>query len=72
VSVRPDTAGISGRCPEGKSVVPTTLDVFVGEDRTSEHPAIIRIADAQAVRMAAFFPPTVTDPLTDTPEPYKP
>ena len=53
--------------------MPTTLDVFVGEDRTSEQPAIIRTAaDAQAVRMAALFPPTVTDSLTDTLEPYKP
>ena len=52
--------------------MPATLDVFVGEDRTSEQPAIIRTADAQAVRMAAFFPPTITDPLPDTLEPYKP
>ena len=72
MSVRPDTAGISGRCPEGKSVVPTKLDVFAGEDRTSEQPVIIRTADAQAVRMAALFHPAITDPLTDTPETYKP
>src|SRR5215475_9860920 len=42
VSVRPDIAGSSGRCPAGKIVVPTTFDVLAGEERTSEQPAIIR------------------------------
>jgi hypothetical protein len=71
VSVRPDTAGISGRCPEGKIVVPTTFDALAGEERTSEQPAIIRRTAAPAVRMAALFPAAVTDQLRDTPEPYK-
>jgi hypothetical protein len=52
--------------------VPTTPDALVGEDRTREQPAIIMTAAAQAVRTAAFFPPTFTDPDTDTHEHYKP
>jgi hypothetical protein len=63
-----DTAGISGRCPEGKIVVPAAFDVLTGEERTSEQPAIIR---RPAVRMAARFRAAVTDPLRDTPERYK-
>jgi hypothetical protein len=70
VSVRPDTAGISCRCPEGKIVVPTAFDVLAGEDRTSEQPAIIRRTAAPA-RMAALFPAAVTSPLRDTLEHYK-
>jgi hypothetical protein len=72
VRVRPDTAGISDRSPEGNSVVPTAPDALVEEDRTREQLAIIRTAAAQAVRTAAFFPATFTDPVTDTPEHYKP
>ena len=71
MSVRPDTAGISGRCPEGKIVVPTTFDALADEERTSEQPAIIRRTAAPAVRMAALFPGAVTDPLRDTLEHYK-
>src|SRR6476659_1132569 len=71
VSVRPDTAGIGGRCPEGKIVVPTASDALADEERTSEQPAIIRRAAAPAVRMAALFPAAVTDQLRDTPEHYK-
>jgi len=59
------------RCPEGKIVVPTTFDALAGEERTSEQPAIIRRTAAPAVRMAALCPAAVTDPLRDTPEPYK-
>ena len=71
MSVRPDTAGISCRCPEGKIVVPTAFDALAGEDRTSEQPAIIRRTAAPAVRMAALFPAAVTSPLRDTLEHYK-
>jgi len=42
VSVGPDTAGSAGRCPSGKTVVPTTDDELAGEageERTSEQPA---------------------------------
>lgn len=52
-------------------VVPTTFDALVGEERTSEQPAIIRRTAAPAVRMAALFPAVITDPLRDTPEPYE-
>ena len=71
MSVRPDTAGISCRCPEGKIVVPTAADALAGEERTSEQPAIIKGTAAPAVSMAARFPAAVTDPLRDTPERYK-
>ena len=52
----------------GKIVVPTTSDALVGEERTSEQPAIIRRAAAPVVSVAARFPAAVTDPLRDTPE----
>ena len=71
MNVRPDTAGISCRCPEGKIVAPTAFDVLVGEDRTSEQPAIIRRTAAPAARMAALFLAPVTSPLRDTLEHYK-
>ena len=51
--------------------MPTTFDALVGEERTSEQPAIIKSTAAPTVRMAALFPAAVTDPLGDTPEPYK-
>lgn len=51
--------------------MPTTFDALVGEERTSEQPAIIKRTAAPAVRMAALFRAAVTDPLRDTPERYK-
>ena len=48
--------------------MPATFDALVGEERTSEQPAIIRRTAAPAVRMAALFPAAVTDPLRDTPK----
>ena len=51
--------------------MPTTFDALAGEERTSEQPTIIRRTAAPAVRMAALCPAAVTDPLRDTPEPYK-